>query len=117
MKRLVMYNLIIRNNATNESYAYSGLTNTYGGNLYLKFDHIELNVPDGEYTYAVYGCDRNDVTYDFKAQILDTIIHTGDGDVELRDLNPRIGILRIGDVVRDEVNYNNNHNETFYYEG
>lgn len=112
-----MYSLIIRNNATNQPFAYSGLTNTSSGRLYLKFEGLELDVPDGEYTYAVFACDRTDVTYDFKAQILDTVIHTDDGDVELRDLDPRIGLLRVGEINKDETVYDNKHNETFYYEG
>lgn len=111
-----MYTLILKNNSTNEFTVYDGLQNVSGKQLYLEFNDVELEVPDGEYTYAVFSNDRDDITYDFKAEILDTVLHTEDGDVELRDINPRIGLLRIG-LVEETNKYDNNSRDTYYYEG
>lgn len=111
-----MYTLILKNNSTNEFTVYDDLQNVSGKQLYLEFNDVELEVPDGEYTYAVFLNDRDDITYDFKAEMLDTVLHTEDGDVELRDINPRIGLLRIG-LVEETNKYDNNSRDTYYYEG
>lgn len=109
-----MYTLILRNNATNEVNVISGLTNISEKRLYLQFD-TDIDAPDGEYTYAVFPCDRNDVIYDFKANILDSVLSVDDTDFELRDLNPRYGLLRIGDVV-PTAQFDNDDKQTYYYE-
>ena len=111
-----MYTLILRNNATNEVSVYDGLQNVGNARLYLEFQDVELDVPDGEYTYAAFDNDRDDITYDFKSNILDSVIHTDDGDVELRDINPRVGLMRIG-IVEEANTYDNNDKQTYYYEG
>ena len=115
-KRNRMYTIILRNNSTNEVAVYNNMQDVAMGRLYLEFRNVDIDVPDGEYTYAVFTNNRNDVTYEFKADILDTIIHTEDGDCELRDINPRVGLMRVG-IVSAVNTYDNNKNETYYYEG
>jgi hypothetical protein len=36
---------------------------------------------------------------------------------QLRDINPLVGLLRIGDVADTDNSYNNEENKTYYYEG
>lgn len=113
-----MYTLILRNNSTNEVRVFDDLTDVGGARLYLQFEDVELDIPDGEYTYAVFETRRDDITYDFKANILDSILHTEDGDVELRDIHPRVGLMRIG-LVQETNQYQDNKNtanDTYYYE-
>ena len=109
-----MYTLILRNNATNEVNIFSGLTNISEKRLYLEFD-AELDVVDGEYTYAVFPCDRNDVLFDFKSNILDSVLTVDNTDFELRDLNPRYGLMRVGDI-EPTAQYDNDDKQTYYYE-
>lgn len=109
-----MYTLILRNNASNEVEVISGLTNVSEKRLYLQFD-ADIDAPDGEYTYAAYPCDRNDVNYDFRANLLDSILSVDDLEFQLRDLNPRYGIIRIGDIT-PTAQYDNDDNQTYYYE-
>lgn len=113
------YDLILQNNASKEFFIYSGLTDNSYNRLFYQFD-VELDVPDGEYTYVVQFNTRDDVEYDLNIPLLDSILHTGEGDVLLRDLQPSTGLLQIGegkpvyDNVYDETQDNNT---IFYYEG
>lgn len=112
------YDLLIQNNASKEHFVYSGLTDISTNHLYYQFDQ-ELDVPDGEYTYVVLINNRDDVEYELKTPILSTILHTGEGDVLLRDLQPATGLLQIGagkpvyDNIYDESEDNN---LIFYYD-
>lgn len=112
------YDLLMQNNASKEHFVFSGLTDLSDNHLYHQFD-LELDVPDGEYTYVVLINNRDDVEYDFKTPLLSTIIHTGEGDIVLRDLQPGTGLLRVGD---EKPAYDNQYDESgdnktiFYYD-
>ena len=123
-----MYDIILQNNASKEFTLLQGLTNVSLTDLYLQFDEVELDVPDGEYTYACFVNDREDVEYDLKTPILDTIVIADGKHIELRDLQPLTGLLRVGtvgeenDYDTDSVTYHpyddgRNDNNTIYYEG
>lgn len=90
-----MYDLILYNNTTKDSVLYSGLTDKSENNLYYDFSGLDLDLPLGEYTYFVLFNEREDVQYMFKDVPLNSILHTEDGDVLLRDLEPETGLLRI----------------------
>ena len=111
-----MYDIILQNNASKEFTILRGLTNISLTELYLEFEDVELDVPDGEYTYACFINDRDDVEYDLKTPILDTILTIDDKHIELRDIQPLTGLLRVGEEKPVEV-YDEGDNKTFYYEG
>lgn len=121
-----MYDIIIQNNASKKFYLLQGLEDIAPTELYLEFSNVELpeDLPDGEYTYACFINDRDDVSYDFKTPILDTIIHTDDGDIVLKDIQPFTGLLRVGNIEQSNV-YGDEHleypyddnNDIIYYEG
>lgn len=112
-----IYDLILQNNASKEFFLYSGLTDTSTSHLYHKFD-VDLDVPSGEYTYAVIKNTRDDVEYDFKTPILDTIVKADDQEVQLSYLQPCTGLLRVGEEVKQENIYDDNKKQTiYYYEG
>ena len=110
-----MYDIIIQNNATKEITLVSGQTNVSTSHLYLQFDNVELDLPDGEYTIVALVNNRDDVEYEFTTPILDTMVKTEEGDVKLKYLNPNIHIMRIGKV--EQINKYDKTNVIFYYEG
>lgn len=109
------YTVILQNNTSKEFTVLNDLENVSKSHLYLKFDAVDLDLPEGEYTYVCFPNTRNDVTYEFKQDILETLVKTSDGNVKLRFLDPEIGLLRIGDVMESKNNYDQK-NMTFYYE-
>lgn len=114
--KMAKYDLILQNNASKEYFVFSGLTDISTNHLYHSFD-IELNVPDGEYTYALFVNNRDDVVYELKTPVLSIILHTEDGDVLLRDLQPDTGLLKIGagKPVYDNVYDESEDKKTIFY--
>lgn len=89
------FDIILRNNASNEVKIYQGYSNESDANDYLTF-HIDLDgLKDGEYTYAVIVNMRDDVTYTIDEDIKDSMVHTREGDIQLRHLMPFMGLLKI----------------------
>ena len=91
------YDLLLQNNASKEFFIYSGLRDTGDNHLYY----------------------RDDVEYDMNTPILDTILHTGEGDVVLRDLQPSTGLLQIGDgapVYENIYDKSQDNDLIFYYD-
>ena len=108
------FDLILQNNSTKEFFLFNGLENVSLSHLYIQFDNIDLDIPSGEYTYVAIENSRNDVEYEFKTPILDTIIKTTDGNVKLEDLHPRIGLLRVGEITDVNIYDKNNEGLIFY---
>ena len=112
------YNVVLQNNASKEFFNFSGLTNESVSNLYYKFN-VELDLEDGEYTYASFINNREDVEFEYRTPLLDTILHiAGHDDIILRDLQPSTGLLKIGDKSTPINVYDdgNDTNKIFYYD-
>ena len=123
MERIMLkqpkYDLLLQNNASKEFFIYSGLTDTGDNHLYYKFNIDLSTLKSAEYTYVVLINNRDDVQYDLNTPILDTILHTGEGDVLLRDLQPSTGLLQIGDgapVYENVYDDTQDNNLIFYYD-
>lgn len=108
------YDLLLQNNASKEFFTYSGLTDTSDSHLFYQFD-VELDVPDGEYVYAVFINNRDDVEIELKTPILSSILHTEDGDVILRDIQPGTGLLRVGEDMQVVNIYDDKEEKTIFY--
>lgn len=111
------YDIIIQNNATKQTYVFK-TEDTSGTYLYHEFD-VDMDVPEGEYTYVVLRSNRKDVEYEFKVPVNDTIVRVGDEEWILRDFQPLTGLMRIGDfpgTVNVYDKNNENTNDTIYYE-
>lgn len=111
----IKYCLILENNSSKEFHVFSGLNDNSENHLYHKFFVDLSGCTEGEHTYALFRNERDDVVYEFKTPLLDTILHTGDGDVVLSDLNPSTGLMRIGDKVENTNIYDDNKEHTIYY--
>lgn len=111
------YDLILLNSASREFFLFSGLIDTSETHLYHKFEDLDLDVPDGEYTYCLLRNERDDVVYDFKTPLGDTIVHADGQEIVLKDLQAPTGLLRVGVEVKNANTYDNNKKNTIFYYG
>lgn len=119
MTKETKYDLLLQNNASKEFFYFVGLEDNSYNHLYYRFNVDLSGCKDGEYTYAVLRNDRTDVVYELKTPLLSTILHTGDGNIVLRDLQPGTGLLRIGDgvpVYENVYDETQDNNTIFYYD-
>lgn len=109
------FDLIIQNNASKKEWVIRGLDNVSPSNLYLQFDNFTMpaDCPEGEYTYVCIYNERTDVIYEVKDELLKTILHTGEGDIELVHLRPLVGLLKYG-TVKADATYRKDTNKDFY---
>ena len=109
------YDLLLLGNASREFFLFSGLLDSSETHLYHRFTDLDLDVPDGEYTYCLLRNERDDVVYDFKTPLGDTIIHADDQEIVLKDLQTPTGLLRVGAEVKNANTYDNNKKNTIFY--
>ena len=95
--RAEMYTLILQHNATKKEYVINNLRDV-GNNISYVFENFTMpaGAQDGEYTGALFYNGRIDVTYTMKDVLLNTILHTGEGDCKLRDLLPEVFLMKYG---------------------
>lgn len=110
-----IFDLILQNNASKQEWVIRGLQNTSESHLSYVIDNFEMpaDAPEGEYFYALVWNIREDVEYELKDDILSSIVHTSDSEMQLRDLQPEIGLMRYGNVETKNT-YRNKNNEFLY---
>lgn len=93
----INFDIILQNNASREIFLLQKQKNRSESNNYLLFENVNLpsNIPSGEYNYAIIANMRYDVKYEFQNDLLDSLVKTDEGDIELRDLRPFVGLLKI----------------------
>lgn len=113
------YDLLLLNSASREFFLFSGLLDSSENHLYHKFENVELDIPEGEYTYALLRNERDDVEYVFKTPLLESELKIGEETALLRNFQPSTGLLRVGAEVEPINIYNPvteaENNETIYY--
>lgn len=110
------FDIILQNNASKQFFLFPKQENLSDNHLYLVFD-IDLDLPEGEYTVVcLENCREDDVKYTYKTPILSTLLTVDDTTIQLRDLKPRIGLLRVGKEVKEEAVYDDSNNNIFYYD-
>lgn len=94
------FDILLQNQASKEIYIISGVNDTSETSLAYLFEDFSMpeNAQEGEYTCVLFRNGRKDVVYEFKNDILETIAHTGEGDVALRLLRPEIFLLKYGEI-------------------
>ena len=109
------FDIILQNNASKQFFLFPKQENLSDNHLYLEFD-IDLDLPEGEYTVVcLENCREDNVEYTYKTPILSTLL-TADGvTIELRDLKPRIGLLRVGEQIDGEILVDENSGQNIYY--
>lgn len=117
------FDLILQNSATKKEYLVSGLVDS--GN-YMAFIFEDFEMPDGaqpgEYYCAIIWNGRSDVSYEFRDVLLDTVLHTEEGDVQLRDLRPEVFLMKYGTAQSEAeaetpVYVEDKNTEYYYYNG
>ena len=100
------FDIIFVNNASKKVKILQKQENVSEDNDYLCFENVVLDLPDGEYTYAAIYNARNDVRYDVKNDLLETVVMTDEGNVPLKVLRPLTGLLMVKNENKKTLFYN-----------
>lgn len=100
------FDIIFVNNASKKVKILQKQENVSEDKDYLCFENVELDLPDGEYTYAAIYNARDDVRYDVKNDLLETIVLTDEGNVPLKVLRPLMGLLMVKNEGKKTLFYN-----------
>lgn len=116
INEVMKYDLFVQNNASREIYQFLGLSNVSDGKLYIKFEDIDIQGEDGEYTYALIANTRDDVEYELAAMMMDSRAVIDGVEYDFKDLRPLTGLMRIGEP-KEQLIYvedDENNNDWFY---
>ena len=108
------FDIIFVNNASKKVKILQKQENVSEDKDYLCFENVELDLPDGEYTYAVICNERIDVRYDVKNDLLETIVLTDEGNVHLKVLRPFTGLLMVKNEGKKTLFYNPKREDGVY---
>ena len=100
------FDIIFMNNASKKVKILQKQENVSEDKDCLRFENVKLDLPDGEYTYAVICNERIDVRYDVKNDLLETIVMTDEGNVPLKVLRPFTGLLMVKNEDKKTLFYN-----------
>ena len=103
---MMNFDIIFVNNASKKVKILQKQENVSEDKDYLCFENVELDLPDGEYTYAAIYNARDDVRYDVKNDLLETIVLTDEGNVPLKVLRPLMGLLMVKNEGKKTLFYN-----------
>ena len=108
------FDIIFMNNASKKVKILQKQENVSEDKDYLLFENVELDLPDGEYTYAAIYNARDDVRYDVKNDLLETIVMTDEGNVPLKVLRPFTGLLMVKNEGKKTLFYNPTREDGVY---
>lgn len=100
------FDIIFMNNASKKVKILQKQENVSKDKDYLCFENVELDLPDGEYTYAAIFNARDDVRYDVKNDLLETIAMVNKWNVPLKVLRPFTGLLKVKNEGKKTLFYN-----------
>ena len=111
---MMNFDIIFVNNASKKVKILQKQENVSEDKDYLCFENVELDLPDGEYTYAAIYNARDDVRYDVKNDLLETVVMTGEGNVPLKVLRPLTGLLMVKNENKKTLFYNPTREDGVY---
>lgn len=106
MEMNMKFDIIFMNNASKKVKILQKQENVSKDKDYLCFENVELDLPDGEYTYAAIFNARDDVRYDVKNDLLETIAMVNKWNVPLKVLRPFTGLLMVKNENKKTLFYN-----------
>lgn len=109
------YTLLLKNNAARAEYVIRGLIDEGSALLHLfKGFHMPEGAQEGEYTYALFTDDAKDPVYSLSDDLLGSTVTSDGKTIEVRHLNPEVGILSY--VEREDAGtFMKNNQENRYY--
>ena len=108
------FDIIFVNNASKKVKILQKQENVSEDKDYLRFENVELDLPDGEYTYAAICNVRDDVRYDVKNDLLETVVMAGEWNVPLKVLRPLTGLLMVKNENKKTLFYNPKREDGVY---
>ena len=108
------FDIIFMNNASKKVKILQKQENVSEDKDCLRFENVELDLPDGEYTYAAIFNSRDDVRYDVKNDLLETIVMTNERNVPLKVLRPLTGLLMVKNENKKTLFYNPTRKDGVY---
>lgn len=108
------FDIIFMNNASKKVKILQKQENVSEDQDCLRFENVELDLPDGEYTYAAICNARDDVRYDVKNDLLETVVMTNVGNVPLKVLRPLTGLLMVKNENKKTLFYNPKRKDGVY---
>lgn len=108
------FDIIFMNNASKKVKILQKQENVSEDQDCLRFENVELDLPDGEYTYAAIWNARDDVRYDVKNDLLETVVMTNVGNVPLKVLRPLTGLLMVKNENKKTLFYNPKRKDGVY---
>lgn len=111
---MMNFDIIFVNNASKKVKILQKQENVSEDKDYLCFENVELDLPDGEYTYAAIYNARDDVRYDVKNDLLETVVMTDEGNVPLKVLRPLMGLLMVKNENKKTLFYNPKREDGVY---
>lgn len=106
------YILTIQNNASKVITHYYNLEDVADNPLYHLFKNVDLNIPDGVYTYYLIHA-NGDVTFTDSPVPMESMVETPQGIFKMKDMRPATGLLRVGNV-ESTAKYKKNNAEYLY---
>ena len=109
------FDLLIQHSASKREWVVSGLTDKGNTMAYVFKDFVmPEDAPEGEYYCVLVWNGREDVEWDVKDVLLDSVARTSEGNVMLRNLRPEIFLMRYG-VVESPAQYRDTDKQYYYY--
>ena len=106
MKMNMKFDIIFVNNASKKVKILQKQENVSEDNDCLRFENVELDLPDGEYTYAAIYNALDNVRYDVKNDLLETVVMANGRNVPLKVLRPLTGLLMVKNENKKTLFYN-----------
>lgn len=100
------FDIIFMNNASKKVKILQKQENVSEDKDYLLFENVELDLPDGEYTYAAIYNALDNVRYDVKNDLLETVVMANGRNVPLKVLRPLTGLLMVKNENKKTLFYN-----------
>ena len=108
------FDIIFVNNASKKVKILQKQENVSEDKDCLRFENVELDLPDGEYTYAAIFNALDNVRYDVKNDLLETIVMTGEWNIPLKVLRPLTGLLMVKNENKKTLFYNPTRKDGVY---
>ena len=114
MKMNMKFDIIFVNKASKKLKILQKPENVSEDNDCLRFENVELDLPDGEYTYAAIYNALDNVRYDVKNDLLETVVMANGRNVPLKVLRPLTGLLMVKNENKKTLFYNPTREDGVY---